>query len=119
LLREIVKDAQDIAGDTAAGYKTLPQLLGLKTTNLILIILTLGIISYLLYYINNYLINFDLYYASVYLLLTVIGPLIWLLIHFSKAQHTDDYKKLSQIIKIIIFFGMLSLAVTQWNISAV
>lgn len=119
LLREIVKDAQDLVGDTAAGYKTLPQLLGLKTTNLILISLTLGIISYLLYYINNYLIYFDLYYASVYLLLTVIGPLIWLLIHFSQAQHTDDYKKLSQIIKIIMFFGMLSLAVTQWNILAV
>jgi len=117
LLREIIKDAQDLKGDEEAGYKTLPLLLGIKTTNLILIVLTFGIIGYLFYYINTFLIKYDLYFASIYLLTTVAGPLIWLGINLYKAQNASDYKKMSLVIKIIMFFGMLSLLVTQMDIS--
>lgn len=116
LIREIVKDMEDEIGDRELNYNTLPIVFGFKKTTYIVAALSLFIIGFLVNYINTYHMTSDLYWASSYLFLTVIGPLIWCVIQIFKSKKPADYGVISKVLKIIMFFGIISLLVTQYNI---
>ena len=49
LIREIVKDIQDIEGDTKAGVITFPIKFGFKKSKILILIITISLILYTLY----------------------------------------------------------------------
>ena len=113
-LREIVKDIEDTDGDYASGIQTLPILLGkTRTARLVSIIIILPILL-LLYYINKNLLQYD--YVFLYGLLFVIGPLLYCMIKLWSAKSKADFKHISLILKVILFFGILSIAVITYAI---
>jgi 4-hydroxybenzoate polyprenyltransferase len=116
LVREIIKDIQDIEGDKKEEMKTLPILIGENLANKLAFLLLLLPMLYLVYYLNNYLFANNLYYAIIYLLISVIAPIIMCLIKIWNANEKSDYNEISTILKWIIFFGILSVAVITLNI---
>lgn len=114
LLREIVKDIEDTDGDYASGIQTLPILLGKERTAKLISILTLLPIFLLLRYINNNLLAND--YVLYYALLFIIGPLLYFMIKLWSAKSKQDFKHLSLILKIVLFFGILSIAIITYSI---
>lgn len=116
LIREIIKDIEDINGDNSQGIRTLPIIIGTKKTVIISFILLLIPTLYLLYYINDNLFANDLYYSIFYLLALVIAPIIFCLIKIINAKEKSDFHFISQLLKWIIFFGILSVAVITLNI---
>lgn len=116
LIREIIKDIEDEIGDREANYSTLPIVIGIKKTKMALSIIIIGLLAYLFYYINNLLINNDLYWSAAYLLFFVCGPLIWCVLKIFQAKLKEDYTNLSLILKLIMLFGMFSIIVTHNNI---
>jgi 4-hydroxybenzoate polyprenyltransferase len=116
LIREIIKDLEDEKGDREANYASLPIVIGLKKTHIILYILIGGVIIFLLNYINTFLMANDLYWSSAYLLLTVCGSLIWCFIRIMQVKKKSNYSQLSLVLKLILFFGMFSIVVTHYNI---
>ena len=121
LVREIIKDVEDFEGDLAFGRNTLPVILGIKITKLIVILLILANIStisyvfikYLLYTVNG---NYDLI-TMFYLLLFLIIPFIYLGWSVFKASNKDDYHRASNITKIIMLAGISYSIVVYFIIS--
>lgn len=115
-IREMIKDMEDIEGDKNEDCKTLPILLGIpKTTKIAFGIIVISIL-YLLYYCNYYLMQNDLYYATIYLLLFVVAPLLYSSIKTFNASEKHQFHHISIILKWILFFGILSIAITNYNI---
>ncbi len=107
LLREFIKDLEDINGDKNGGRNTLAIVLGRKrTTQLVFVFSFLGIISLLGYtYFNLY--KYQL--IALYFLGAIIAPLGIFCIQCWSAKTEKDYKKLSLLMKAILFLGILSL----------
>jgi 4-hydroxybenzoate polyprenyltransferase len=116
LIREIVKDMEDVNGDYNQGMNTLPIAIGVRRT--VKIVFGLGIIAtlILLWYINIYLMNNNLYYSSIYALLFVVGPMIFFVVKIWNAKAKKDFSLLSSVLKWVIFFGILSILVINLNI---
>ena len=112
LLREIVKDQQDIDGDYNAGYKTLPIVFGKTRTNNILFIAGLLPLGFLIYYIYQYL--FENIAAVIYTLLLLVAPLLFFLINIWTAEKKAEYGRLSLILKAVLFFGLISIGLLQF-----
>ncbi|MEK6153330.1 geranylgeranylglycerol-phosphate geranylgeranyltransferase [Flavobacteriaceae bacterium 3-367] len=104
LAREMIKDLENIAGDMAQNYKTVPILYGAtlsKTLVSILVLLTLAPALLLIY-------NFDVGYMHIYFigcifLLILFMILLWI----SKAK--KHYVWLHNILKLIIVVGVFSI----------
>ncbi|WP_291085178.1 geranylgeranylglycerol-phosphate geranylgeranyltransferase [Flavobacterium sp. BFFFF1] len=118
LIREITKDAEDIKGDTAYGMNTLPIVLGIGKTKKILLGLGILTILGLLYYINTYYINNELYYVAGFMLLFVVGPLLYFVINILSVADKTAFKKLSTVLKLVILSGIISILVLALNIQA-
>ena len=116
LIREIVKDLQDIKGDYNQGLSTLPIVLGVARTSKILSILISIPVAILLIYINNYLMLNNLYFSVIYGLFLVVAPLIFCAFQLWNAKNTIEFSKISSILKWIIFFGILSIVIIDQNI---
>lgn len=116
LVREIVKDIEDIDGDKSQGLNTLPIAIGKEKTIKIAFVLLLIPTLYLLYYINNYLLQYNLIYGIIYMIALVIAPLILCLFKLWNAKEKTDFSWISKLLKWIIFFGILSIAVVTLNI---
>jgi 4-hydroxybenzoate polyprenyltransferase len=116
LVREIIKDIQDVKGDTLQEMKTLPIAIGVAKTKIIAFVLLLLPSLYLLYYSKIYLFENNLFYGLAYILALVVAPMIMCLVQIWNAKENNDYKKISTLLKWIIFFGILSIAVVTLNI---
>jgi 4-hydroxybenzoate polyprenyltransferase len=116
LIREIVKDLEDINGDTSQGMKTLAIVLGiLKTTKLVFALGLMSIIT-LFVYTKTYLIFNNLFIATLYTFLFVLAPLIFFTIKIWTAKSKEEFRSLSKLLKWILFFGILSIIIITLNI---
>jgi 4-hydroxybenzoate polyprenyltransferase len=116
LIREIIKDLEDVEGDYNSGMNTLPIAIGIpKTTKLVMSICLLSIIM-LLWYIDNHLMSNKLYFATIYSLLFVVSPLLFVTIKLWNANKKNQFSLMSLMLKWTIFFGILSILVINLNI---
>ena len=106
-LREVVKDVEDLKGDEAMEARTLPIVLGIPRTKTILIIVT-SLVLVLLAYSTYLLIDHNLY-LSVYLVLAVELPLLYLIFKITKAKSKKQFNQISTLLKVIMFMGILSI----------
>jgi 4-hydroxybenzoate polyprenyltransferase len=110
LIREIIKDAEDLEGDHAYGMKTVPIVLGAFWTRFAvvsLIVLTLAALTFLLLKYIFFSVDpadtISLAYFSLFLFL----PLIILAILVIRARDKRGYHRASTLIKLIMLSGIL------------
>lgn len=115
-IREIVKDLEDVNGDYNHGMNTLPIALGVSRTVKVVFGLSFIPIGFVIYYINENLFSNDLYFATAYGLVLILAPLLYFTVKIFGAKNKKDFGHLSTVLKVIIFFGILSIAVINWNI---
>ena len=104
LAREMIKDLENMAGDLAQNYRTIPIIYGPKVSKAIisfLIVLTL-VPSLLL--INTFDVGYMYFYFSACVVLLILFlALLW------KANGKKHYVWLHNIIKLIIVVGVFSI----------
>jgi len=115
-IREIVKDLEDVNGDYNQRMNTLPISLGVARTVKVVFGLSFIPLGLIIYYVNENLFSNNLYYAAIYGLLLILGPLLYFTIKIFSAKNQKDFNHLSKVLKIVIFFGILSIAVINFNI---
>jgi 4-hydroxybenzoate polyprenyltransferase len=107
LVREVAKDIEDIDGDYKAGMNTLPIAIGRERATKVLFALTLLPLFGVVYYMLTYLYKQQI--AVGYFLLFLVAPLLYITIKSFSAKTKKDVRHISTILKIVMFFGMLSL----------
>ena len=106
LMREMVKDIEDINGDYNANIKTLPIILGRNRVNKIIAVLAGITILFAMYCISQVLKGKTI--TTVYVLLTILLPLLYFIIKIWQADTKQEYRMLSLLLKLIMLFGILS-----------
>ncbi|WP_407032527.1 geranylgeranylglycerol-phosphate geranylgeranyltransferase [Polluticaenibacter yanchengensis] len=108
LIREAVKDLEDVPGDLKEGCKTMPIVWGAQAAKVFvgvwLVVLLATLVITIVY---AFLLNW--YLAAVYLMLLVFAPLVWLFKKLLKSRIVADYAALSKHIKWIMLSGILSM----------
>jgi 4-hydroxybenzoate polyprenyltransferase len=104
LVREVVKDMEDLKGDITFGCKTLPILWGIRKTKYFLY-------SVLVVFVLLVLI-LDSYFTilpSVYFMSFLFLPLAWFALRLHRADTVKDFRWLSNLSKIIMLLGIISM----------
>ena len=106
LIREIIKDMEDINGDSKLGVITFPQKFGFRAAKSIIIILILIFIAaiFSLYFVRIYKIEF-----FIIILITVIPVLLYIIKSLLKDDSVNNLKKISLILKINMIFGLAAI----------
>ena len=112
LVREVVKDIEDMEGDLRYGCKTMPIAWGVMVSKVFagtwLVVLGTTIII-----VMGYMLQLEWWVASAYCLLFLIIPLIRIFRAIQKATTTSDYHRISNMLKFVMFTGILSLILLQ------
>ena len=107
LIREIVKDIQDINGDKNEGLNTLPIAIGReRATTVVFVLGTLAVFAVLLY---TYVFLYSSQVLVFYFLLLVVAPFIYFCSKAYDSKTGEDLSLLSTLLKVIMFFGMCSI----------
>lgn len=104
LIREIIKDMEDLKGDHTFGCRTLPIIWGFRKTKFFIYGVML-IFAFTVILLNLYF-ELPVYYFMIFLFL----PLLWLLYSLIRADTKNDFAKLSGFCKIILLLGVFSMA---------
>ncbi len=118
LIREIIKDLEDVNGDYNQGMHTLPIVLGVARTTKIMFWIGLLPTGYLMYYVYTHFFNANLLYSTIYFLGCVIAPLIYFNAKMWNAQTQKDYRHLAAVLKLVLLTGIISIAVITFEAGA-
>jgi 4-hydroxybenzoate polyprenyltransferase len=113
LIREIIKDAEDIEGDKELGSQTFPILYGLRKTKMLIAGLTVFTVLILGFFFLTYLKD---WISLIYYIIGLFLPFVFLMVKVGKSEDTLDFSFLSQWIKLIMLVGLLYAPVAQWLI---
>jgi 4-hydroxybenzoate polyprenyltransferase len=104
LVREMVKDLENMTGDLAGGYQTIPIVYGeaaAKKTITVLLILTVIPVYYL---INVFDVGYmDIYFYTGFIIMIFFGVKLW------KSDSKAQFLLLHNTLKLLIVFGVFSI----------
>jgi 4-hydroxybenzoate polyprenyltransferase len=108
LVREVVKDIEDMQGDAAYNCRTMPIVWGVNVSKvfaatwIIVLILSLVIVQF-------YVLQYRWWWTVVYSFIFVIIPLALIVRDLYRAAVISDYHRLSNFIKLVMLTGVLSM----------
>ncbi len=108
IIREVIKDLEDIKGDEKYGCRTMPIVWGVPASKifigtwLVVLIAALCIVQF-------YALQLHWWFSALYCVIFIIAPLIYILRKLYKAMLQDDYHKLSVQVKLVMLTGILSM----------
>lgn len=106
LIREIIKDIEDMKGDASFDCRTLPIVAGMRGAKYVLyplIAIFQAVLIAAILHPSTPLI-FD-----IYMLLLVLAPSIWMVVKLVRADRKADFGYLSNLNKLIMLMGILSM----------
>lgn len=105
LVREIIKDMEDLKGDQTFGCQTLPIVWGMRRTKYFIYgILAIFLLTVLV--INLYYENLPVNYFVLFLFV----PVMWFIVRLVRADTKKDFAWLADFCKIILLLGIFSMA---------
>lgn len=104
LTREIIKDIEDFEGDVAYGRNTIPVVIGILTSKIIVV--SLIFITLTLLYLVWYFFISDVVTLG-YLTLTIVLPLVFVVYQLIISKSRIQFHSASRIMKIVMISGIL------------
>jgi 4-hydroxybenzoate polyprenyltransferase len=101
IIREIIKDLENIKGDIANDYQTIPVMFGESTAKKIIILLTVLTIIPIYFLVEI----FEVGYMDIYFYMSLI-ILIFFLQKLWKSNSKPDYLKLHNMLKFLVVSGV-------------
>lgn len=115
LVREVVKDMEDVPGDEKFGCRTMPIVWGIPSSKVFAgVWLLVLILAVLVLFVYALLLGWWL--AAVYVLVLVVLPLLQVLRKLYRAAGPADFHKVSGLIKLVMLTGILSMIFFKWHI---
>lgn len=108
LIREIIKDLENIKGDIANDYQTIPVKFGEQFAKKIITSLTIATIIPVYFLVEIY----DVGYMDIYFYISLI-ILIFFIIYVWKSTTKTDYLKLHNILKLLVVSGVFCIVLIE------
>ncbi len=119
-IREIIKDTEDFEGDSAYGMNTFPIILGTRLTRILIIFLIVVLLLLITWVLTSFILSsgedFD-YLTAAYFLVLIYIPLFYIIFYISIAKTKRDYHISSQIMKIVMLFGVLYSVIVYYTLN--
>jgi len=108
LIREVVKDLEDMYGDAKYNCKTMPIVWGVPATKVFVAVWIVVCIA-LLGAVQLYAWQSGWWISAIYSIILIVLPLVIILKDLYKAVLPVDYHRLSSFIKLVMLTGILSM----------
>jgi 4-hydroxybenzoate polyprenyltransferase len=108
IIREAIKDMEDVEGDRRYGCKTMPIVWGINASKIYTAV-WMTILAIALLLLQIYVLQFHWWLSALYCLLFIFIPLVRVFLKLFKAQTQQDFHRLSSMVKFIMFTGILSM----------
>jgi 4-hydroxybenzoate polyprenyltransferase len=108
LVREVIKDMEDIDGDTRYDGKTMPIVWGIPASKvyagvwLVVLIADIAIIQF-------YVMHLGWWFSAFYSLILIVLPLAYIIRKLYEAQTKRDFHYLSKLVKFVMLTGIMSM----------
>ncbi len=111
LIREVIKDIEDVKGDAAFGCESIPVIFGIRGAKAFIYLVCIGsgalLISFLIT-IDNWLVR--------YFFIGLIPVFVWFIYRLIIADQKRDYKLLIRFTNVIIISGLVSMIlIKSWT----
>ncbi len=116
LVREVIKDMEDMEGDARYGCRTMPLVWGLNAAKFFCVT-WLAILVTALIFIQFYVLQFRWWLTIAFTCFLVIYPILLVIKKLSRATETAQFHRLSQLIKSIMMMGILSMIFLKYYTS--
>lgn len=108
LIREAIKDMEDMEGDAKYGCKTMPIVWGVNATKVYIAVWLIVLLAVLLV-VMVYILQFRWWLPVGYGIVAIVLPLVMVLLKLKKSVTVKDFHQLSSMTKLIMFTGILSM----------
>jgi 4-hydroxybenzoate polyprenyltransferase len=108
LIREAIKDIEDLEGDARYGCRTMPIVWGVHTTKVYIAVWLIVLLA-LLVGVQVYVLQFKWWLPVVYSIVLIILPLLYIFYKLFRAVSSKDFHLLSSWTKLVMFTGILSM----------
>ncbi len=108
LIREAIKDMEDMPGDLKYGCRTMPVVWGLNSTKVYIAVWLIVLLA-LLIIVEVYILQFRWWIPIIYGLVMIILPLLYIFSKLFTASSTNDFHRLSSWTKAVMVAGILSM----------
>jgi 4-hydroxybenzoate polyprenyltransferase len=115
LVREVVKDMEDIKGDEKFGCRTMPVVWGIPASKVftgvwLIVLITAVLVLFV------YAILIGRFVAAIFVLILVVVPLIMILRKLYSAVTIPQFHTISTWIKFVMLTGIISMVFFKWYI---
>ncbi|MEO5944510.1 MAG: geranylgeranylglycerol-phosphate geranylgeranyltransferase [Ferruginibacter sp.] len=108
LIREVVKDLEDMDGDAKYNCKTMPIIWGVPASKVFTAVWLIVCIGALVI-VQLYAWQSGWWYIALYIIVFIVAPMLFILKKLHQAIVPSDYHKLSSMIKFVMLAGILSM----------
>ena len=108
LIREAIKDMEDMPGDEKYGCRTMPIVWGINATKVYVAVWLVVLIAMLIL-IQVYMLQFQWWLPVAYSIAAIIFPLCLLLFRLKSSSTTHHYHQLSTLAKLVMLTGIVSM----------
>jgi 4-hydroxybenzoate polyprenyltransferase len=108
LIREAIKDMEDMEGDAKYGCKTMPIVWGVNATKVYVAVWLIVLLAILII-VMVYILQFQWWLPVTYGIATILFPLVVILIKLKRSSTVQHFHQLSSITKLVMFTGILSM----------
>jgi 4-hydroxybenzoate polyprenyltransferase len=116
LVREVIKDMEDMEGDARYGCRTMPLAWGLNASKFFCVSWLTMLVAALIF-IQFYVLQYRWWLTIVFTCFGVIYPILRVLKKLSRAEQPGQFHQLSQLIKSIMMMGILSMIFLKYYTS--
>lgn len=108
LIREVIKDIEDMAGDAKYGCRTMPIVWGVNVSKVFTGTWIIVLVAALLI-VQAYVLTFEWWGSALYCVLLIIIPLLYILRKLYTAQSSREFHALSNWVKLVMLTGIVSM----------
>ena len=113
MIREAIKDMEDMPGDSKYGCRTMPIVWGINATKIYTAVWLTVLISALLI-LQIYLLQYKWWWPVVYGFVAITLVLILILKNLFKAKKPEEFHRLSNLAKFTMLTGILSMIIFRF-----
>lgn len=113
LVREVVKDIEDMEGDARYGCNTMPIMWGIPVAKMFATVWLIVLICSLVI-IQLYALQLHWWWSVLYSLLFIITPTFLVLKKMAPAITPVQFHEISTMIKLVMLTGILSMLFVKW-----